>query len=300
MKEKYSDKNYIPSALPHNRKAQFSDIIKHRFMLMVLCGIFIFIGFLPVIFIFSFSSYISDSNIFTELAKSYTSNPSDISFLYFWTINVLYLIMIPLLMLAFVFLTGGLRIYRLLGWGDGIFFFHDFFKGIKLNFKNGLIFGFLLGFYIFLTKFIGGAITLYFMPNVGLGIEIFLKGVFFLFILPISVIALFMSTYYTDKFKDLIVNSFYIYLSRFFVFFLLSILVLIVYIFPFIGNYYLILISIVLLMLFIFPIYILIWNQNVLSSFDKLVDDSKTKLKGLYDPSNFQKDEDEERTIMLF
>ena len=201
--------------------------------------------------------------------------------------------MIPLLMIGFVVLTGGLRIYRLLGWGDGVFFFHDFFKGIKLNFKTGLLVGLFLGIYLFITKFVGGALSLYVNGNLGIGVEWFLKGIFFLFFLPISICVLMITTYFNDNFLKSVSNSFFLYSSRPFFFIPCSLFLLVIYLFPLISNYYLVLLSVVVVMIFVFPIYILLCNQLSLSVFDKIVDTDGVKLKGLYDPEIFKEiDED--------
>lgn len=290
---KTNNKSFIPSSLPHDRKVQFMDIMKHRYMLLILCGIMIFIGFLPVIFAYGVTVYISNASVFSKIVESYTTDASQQAFIYFWTVNVSYAIMIPLLMLGFVVLTGGLRIYRLLSWGEGVFFFHDFFRGIKANFKTGLLLGLFLGIFLFIIKFIGGALSLYLNGNLGIGVELFLKGVLFIFVLPIAICLLILTTYFDDGFFKSIKNGFYLYANKPFFFIPCSLILLVIYLFPFISNYYLILLSIVIVMLFIFPIYILLCNQLALSIIDKTVETEGAKLKGLYDPEIYKEtDED--------
>lgn len=285
MKTKCSktDFNYI--SLPHNRRAQFGDILKHRFPLLILTAIFIFIGFLPLVFIYGTNVFITNVDIFVQIMKQYNVPQADQGFIYFWLNNFSYLIMIPLMMIACLFLCGGLRIYRLLAWDEGVFFFHDFFKGIKMNFKQGLIVGLFLGLYIFISHFISGALTLYVNGTFGMAIELFLMISLLIFFLPIAFISLIATTYFKEKIFESLKNSFYVYGTKFYWFALASLAFLIIYVFPYFGNYYLILLGVTIIILFVFPIYVLIWNQLFAGVIDVYGNDPKSKMKGIYDPS---------------
>ncbi len=285
MKAKYSKTDFNISSLPHNRKAQFKDILKHRFPLLILTAIFIFIGFLPLILLYGTTVFITSVDVFVEIMKQHNVPEADQGFIYFWLVNFSYLIMVPFVMIACLFMCGGFRIYRLLAWDEGVFFFYDFFKGIKLNFKQGLLVGFLISFYIFVTRFVSGAFTLYVNGTFGLALELFLKAALLLFFLPIAIISLFATTYFEEKITEAFRNSFYIYGAKFYWFIFTSLFFLIIYAFPYLGNYYLILLSITIVSLFVLPIFILVWNQLFVGVVDLYGNDSTSKLKGLYDPS---------------
>lgn len=288
---KNSNKNFVASALPHTRKAQFFDILKHRYGLLILCGIFAFLGFAPLLFAYGTTVYISNASVFLEIVKSYSNDAGQQAYLYFWTVNVSYAIMIPLFTIGFVILVGVLRVFRLLGWGEGVFFFHDFWKGIKANFKTGILLSLILGTYIFITKFIGGALTLYADANLGTGVEIFFKGALFLLVVPLVIVSLLLTTYFDQKFSVAVSNAFRLYANKVFPFLGCSIVLATIYLFPFIGNYYLILLSVALTMVFLFPIYLLTCNEIALASFDELIDIPGVKLKGLYDPKMYVEEE---------
>lgn len=292
MKTQNNKQSFAPSSLPHTRKEQYFDIIKHRFMLLVGLSFIIFLGFLPLLFIYGLSVYFSNTDVFLKAIESYNLSNDMQSVAYFWMNNFMYLILIPLFILAFVVFSASLRIYRLLGWGEGMFLFHDLLKGLKTNFKQGIIVGSILGIYLFVSKFIGGALTLYVNGGLGIAIEIILKAILIIIFIPILVIYLFYSTYFNDKFLNSIIISFQIYVSKLFFFLALSLCTLIIYVFPYVGNYYLIIIFVLILMVFICPFYCLTWNQIILNIFDDKIENDEVKLKGLYDPKKYNNDDE--------
>lgn len=282
---KTSKVSFSKEMLPLNRKMQFFDILKQRYALLIAIGFTLLIAIAPLVFFYGSTVYLSNVSVFEKIMETYSIAESEAGFVYFWMINILYLIMIPFFLLFFVVLAGELRIYRLLGWGEGVFYFHDLFKGIKTNYKNALIYGAIISVYIWVHHFIGGAVTLYINGSIGIIVELILKAILVLFILPILIISFFLTTYFTNTFKNSVKTAVKIYLFKFFPLFLYPLGILLIYSFPYLGNYYIILFLCVVIIVFVFPIYILLWNQSFLNVIDKYVGVEEAKLKGLYDPS---------------
>ena len=90
---------------------------------------------------------------FQNLMKQRGYPEADWAFHYLWLINLFNLIMIPGFLIASLGIAGASRVLRLLCYGEGIFLVHDFFDGIKKNFKICLINSLIIGIYFFIIEF---------------------------------------------------------------------------------------------------------------------------------------------------
>lgn len=125
-KEKIREVDYNPNELPKDRKAQFFDLAKNRFLdifkLTVLLDLFI----LPL-----FIVYLLFSTLITG------SDPSNAYSLFFY----MFLLFVPCIWILYIGLGGIAEPLKQLIWGEGLFGPSAFFKGIKRNLKASIIAG---------------------------------------------------------------------------------------------------------------------------------------------------------------
>ena len=271
-------KDYELSSLPTTRKEAFKDVYRHNFKTIFSSGIALTLFALPLII---FLVVMSIARLGINLDK-YTEEVYD-SVLLVWDL-ILNGGAVLLLFIFAIGLMGVMRIIKLLIYQEGINFRHDFFLGIKENFKHfSLIYLFgaiiyLLTYcvYIFLLNFIFG-ITL-----ILLFIVIFVPVIFWAFI-TINV--------YQTTLINYLKNAFFFYVKTI----LWSLLFTILLIWPFflvflpISGYSLFIKYpvLILLILFYYPLLIIISNLYAYSKFDFFINkDNYPEIyqKGLYNP----------------
>ena len=137
--EKHISDSQAIEALPHNRKEVFFDLLKHRKMYMFSLSCFTFMFFIPLatdLFVF---------NYFESMAL-YADKPASYLFsLIFYSM----LIMLPCMMIGFLGLAGAFYTAKKIVWQEGTMISVDFFKGIKENWKQALLNGFIFGLFLF-------------------------------------------------------------------------------------------------------------------------------------------------------
>ena len=136
--------DYRRLSLPSSRKEQFLDIYKNNFFRLVLVNALMFLFFIPVLLIYVYEnstlSYIG--NTFPFSANAGVGFPGfigvqdvaniDISAMYF----IVSLCFIPAILFATPAVAGGLYVAKRLMYGEALNIRTDFFKGIKVNFKQ--------------------------------------------------------------------------------------------------------------------------------------------------------------------
>lgn len=183
------------SSLPINRKELYLDIIKQRWRTLFLLGFIFFLSFLPFV-----GAVVLRRLYYPVDGDSYNQ----------YVFNVLFILFICLcLLIPSIFLGGILKNLKHLSYEEPIFFKEDFFDGIKESFLHL--------FFLFLIF----SILLYFnlVILMNLSIHIAIKGVLLGIIVfiafPLLITAVFMEITYKNTFKDLINNSFAIYIKNF-------------------------------------------------------------------------------------
>ena len=150
--------DYDLSSLPATRKEAFKDVFRHNFKTIFSSGLLLLFFTLPLI-IFLIAMNIGRLGINTE---TYSEDVLT-SVLLVWDL-ILNGGVLLLLYITVVGLMGVMRIIKLLVWQEGINLRHDFYIGIKENFKHFsllYLFGALIylatySVYIFLLNFIFG------------------------------------------------------------------------------------------------------------------------------------------------
>ena len=146
LEGKEKSEEYARSTLPTNRWQLFWDIFKGNFGKIVKVNLLILLFFIPLaIVIFAGSVYAESVGITypfgANLAIGYPAMPSlqgqsewlSVQGDFFMYIGVLLASIV-----AAVGLSGGMYVIRNMVWTEGIFVANDFWRGVKLNFKNAL------------------------------------------------------------------------------------------------------------------------------------------------------------------
>ena len=192
-----TDKDVYQS-LPHNRKALFFDLLKHRKMTLFVLSCFTFMFFIPLavdLFGFNFLENIAIANEKYEYLFS----------LIFYSM----LIMIPCMVIGFLGFAGAFHVAKRLVWQEGITVSVDFFHGIKENWKRAILNGLLFGVLLF-GMVIGGSYLLIFSPTSPIWCGIGIGALILIFMLFGMVVALNFTqdVYYQNTVFATLKNSF--------------------------------------------------------------------------------------------
>ena len=128
------------SELPINRKSEFKYLIKYRWKSLLILGGILFLFSLPLFA----SLLIKDLKAISIVTTAESDN--ELSTL---IINDMFyaVFIVPSIVVLFIGLSGFYRIIRNYIWAEGVLLKHDFFIGIKQNWKhfviNGIIFSLL-------------------------------------------------------------------------------------------------------------------------------------------------------------
>ena len=161
LEGKEKSEEYARSTLPTNRWQLFWDIFKGNFGKIVKVNILVLIFFLPLLFVLLMSTMMVDFSFQTSPVGS----SFGISYPFFSDLTgipelIVYqndMIILPAIiiasMLAAVGLAGGMYVIRNMVWTEGIFVANDFWRGVKLNFKNALQTALFFSTTLFLCKY---------------------------------------------------------------------------------------------------------------------------------------------------
>lgn len=288
---------YARSTLPSNRWELFWDIFKGRFWKLVIINLLVLIFFIPlVLIIFMRSNAIANMGAIYPFSQGFgLGYQAPISMVGYaenivFTVNsMIYLFMPIALVIAAVGVAGGAYVIRNMVWTEGIFVANDFWRGVKLNFRQiacaALIYS--LIFYL-ITLSVSMADQ---AMAVGTGARWLLvtSKVLSYTLLAFFTIMIFhmitMCVTYELKFRDLFKNSFLftIALLPHNIFFMA--LGVIPFIFLLLGGFFMA-IGIILVLLFGFSLFLLIWTDFCQWSYDKFINDKvegAQKNRGIYE-----------------
>lgn len=258
------------SKLPSSRRKQFLDILKNRFGALVSLSLLTFLFALPAIAWFI---------VWTAFIKSPPEDMVNDAVLMAsrnFNLNiVLYLVLLPLLMVAYLGLSGTFHVLKKLCWNEGIFIWHDFFKGIKENWKVSLLSGFLVGFVL-----LGTMGNYYFYQTIELPfvIQVILM-IIFTFITICTVVASFFMITQSQIFANSIggyVKNAYLFATILFpknlLIFLISVVPLVIYFL--VRVIFVQLVYIFALAIIGFGIFALVWSLYSIYVFDKFINNN--------------------------
>ncbi len=146
LEGKERSEEYARSTLPTNRWQLFWDIFKGNFGKIFKVNLLTLIFFVPLIAVIILSNMFSDSMGITypfgaSLGIGYPATPNTLGLSELLTIRNDMMMGFGLILtsiIASVGLSGGMYVVRNMVWTEGIFVGNDFWRGVKLNFKNAL------------------------------------------------------------------------------------------------------------------------------------------------------------------
>ena len=146
MEGKEKSEDYARSTLPTNRWQLFWDIFKGNFGKIVKVNLLTLLFFVPLIAVVVFYMMLVDSNgiiypFGANLGVGYPAAPMQQGMAELLSIQNSFILYSGLMLTGFIAavgLSGGMYVVRNMVWTEGIFVTNDFWRGIKLNYKNAL------------------------------------------------------------------------------------------------------------------------------------------------------------------
>ena len=146
LEGKEKSEEYARSTLPTNRWQLFFDIFKGNFWKIVKVNFLTLVFFIPLLLVVLLSFLMSENNgilypFGANLGVGYPAYPSIQGMSESLTLRAgmtTYLLVTITSIIAAVGLSGGMYVVRNMVWTEGVFVGNDFWRGVKLNYKNAL------------------------------------------------------------------------------------------------------------------------------------------------------------------
>ncbi len=201
-KEKIRKDDLTPKELPHTRWQVFWDLIKYQKFTLLTQSTFSFLFSLPLVADIVFFYILMNISVNQGQSASY-----QFSLLFYMMV-----IAIPCMMIAFIGFGGSFEISKKLIFQEGILFKVDFFKGMKNNIKNALLYGFIMGISSFVL--VVGVMYLAMLSSASpivCGIGIGACIIQFIVLGCMGIYFLTQGCVYSNKTKDQFKNSFFLF-----------------------------------------------------------------------------------------
>ncbi|MBQ8342550.1 MAG: hypothetical protein IJY21_00420 [Clostridia bacterium] len=311
LEGKEKSEEYARSTLPTNRWQLFWDVFKGNFGKIVKANLLILLFCIPTIIVLYVGIQYRDGNgaigpYNMGTAMGYPC-PGPLLGVAEWNTVMSELLLYGMLLISMVIaavgLAGGMYVMRNMVWTEGIFVGNDFWRGVKLNYKNAL-----QAALFFCTVLLLGKTMINFanfsLLGAGKTHRVLLKisiGSSWAFIIMSALMAFWMialGVNYKMKFLLLIRNSFLISigtLPQTIFFGLLAILPFLLLLLTNVFGMFVLLIAILLIFLFAFAWALLLWLDFAQWVFDKYINPKISGAKvgrGIYNKDG-TKDEDE-------
>ena len=146
LEGKEKSEEYARSTLPTNRWQLFWDIFKGNFWKIVKVNLLILLFFVPLLVVVIMSWLLTQNNgvlypFGANLGVGYPAAPNLQGTSEWLTMQSGFMTYIGIMLtsvIASVGLSGGMYVIRNMVWTEGIFVTNDFWRGVKLNFKNAV------------------------------------------------------------------------------------------------------------------------------------------------------------------
>ena len=300
LEGKEKSEEYARSTLPTNRWQLFWDIFKGNFGKIVKVNLLTLIFFIPLIAVIILGYLMNESNgviypFASNLAMGYPAAPGQqglSEMLSLQTNFMLYAGIALASLVAAVGLAGGMYVIRNMVWTEGIFVANDFWRGIKLNYKNALqatlfftLVLFLGGTMISFAEFslVAGAISK--GQKVWMHISMASSYVFIVCAAMMTFWMLALGVNYKLKFLTMLKNSFLMTVGTLPQTIFFGALALLPFVLLFIPSQFILVVSIILLLLFGLSWVLLVWLDFAQWVFDKFINPKITGAKvgrGIY------------------
>ena len=196
--------------LPHTRRAIFLDLLKNQKRQMVSLSMLLFVFLLPLVV---------DILLFNMFIIGVPTGQEGYGSTVFSLIFYMMIIAIPCVMIGFIGLGGLAHVCKNIAWQNAVLFGPEFFTGIKKNWKQSLVFGFIWAISLFLL--VVGCLFMVrtrvdseqpWLQSAGMGLCI----VQFIILSIVCVYSLTYSCYYVNTVWQIFKNSFVFFVAKFF------------------------------------------------------------------------------------
>ena len=286
LEGKEKSEEYARSTLPTNRWQLFWDIFKGNFGKIVKVNLLILLFFIPVVAIFVVRWLVGESNgviypFGANLTIGYPAAPNQQGLAELLTLQsdlISFAALFVAMFIAAVGVAGGMYVIRNMVWTEGIFVANDFWRGVKLNYKNAL------QATLFFTLILLLSTSLINFSEFSLAIAETSKAqrVWFKisegFSYVLIVLAAFMTLWmialgvnYTQKFTVLLKNSFLIMIGTLPQTVFFGVIAAIPFLLFLFSSNFVIMLAIFFLLLFSFAFALLVWLDFAQWVFDKYI-----------------------------
>ena len=146
LEGKEKSEEYARSTLPTNRWQLFFDIFKGNFWKIVKVNVLILVFFIPLFLVLFFQYLLNESYGISypfgaNLGVGYPAAPDLLGQAEWLTLETGFAVYFGIALtstIASIGLSGGMYVVRNMVWTEGVFVTNDFWRGVKLNFKNAL------------------------------------------------------------------------------------------------------------------------------------------------------------------
>ena len=230
LEGKEKSEEYARSTLPTNRWQLFWDIFKGNFGKIVKVNLLMLIFFIPLIAVIVLYNLMGESDSMfypfaANLGVGYPSAPFQAGISEMRTLSngqFLYIGLVITSLVAAVGLSGGMYVVRNMVWTEGIFVTNDFWRGIKLNYKNAMQTGLFFTLVLFLCATVIDSAELYIVAGTLSEAEVvwmrISQGTSYVMIVAAALMAFWMismSVNYKIKFFGLLRNAFFLMIGTF-------------------------------------------------------------------------------------
>ena len=286
LEGKERSEEYARSTLPTNRWQLFWDIFKGNFGKIVKSNLLIFIFFIPMLLVLILGSLFADANNLiypfgASLTVGYPASPDIQGLSEMLSMQSDGIVLLGIVLASFIAaigLSGGMYVVRNMVWTEGIFVANDFWRGVKLNYKNALQTA--LFFSIVLALSVSGVNSCEFMIAMGgLGeveetfgmIAIVLSYTMIVFAAMMSFWMIALGVNYEQKFFVLFKNAALITIGSLPQTIFFGVIALLPFALFLIESTFFIMIAIAVLVLFAFTWALLVWLDFAQWLFDKYI-----------------------------
>ncbi|MBO5411468.1 MAG: hypothetical protein J6A38_00070 [Clostridia bacterium] len=286
LEGKEKSEEYARSTLPTNRWQLFWDVFKGNFGKIVKINLLTLLFFVPLIVVIVFSIMMDNSNAViypfgANLGVGYPAAP-DLQGVSEWLVLqnefVMFVGLVLSSFIAAVGLAGGMYVIRNMVWTEGIFVANDFWRGVKLNYKNALQAALFFTLIFALSKtMINFADFTLAVGDVGKWQRIWMKiskTVSYVFIALAAAMTLWMvalGVNYKMKFFTLLRNAFLMVIGTLPQTVFFGLLAVLPFLLFFLGGTLFLLIAILIVFLFAFSYLLLVWLDFAQWVFDKYI-----------------------------
>lgn len=150
-RQKAAKEDYTAAKLPSTRRAVFFDVLKLQFFKLALCGLVTLAAAMPFLGI----AMLQDGyqlSLYQQNVEGMLENTA--AAMYHVTFqNLMGMLEIPFFLILAVALSGVSRVVKLLAWEEPVTLWPDMGKGVRQNWKQYLLLGFLTGLVSFLCRY---------------------------------------------------------------------------------------------------------------------------------------------------